>query len=109
MVQIVGKYQFVSSENFEDFIKNLDKELANAFLHTTPIVEVQQNDDQWVIAVFDQDKLFGTTNSFTLGEVYDEQLLAKGLTFKVGSILSRENVYRLNYIERKTYATSKDL
>ncbi|XP_018057051.1 PREDICTED: fatty acid-binding protein homolog 9-like [Atta colombica] len=82
MVQIVGKYQFVSSENFEDYIKNLGKgELINTFLQTTPIVEIQQNGDQWVVVVtISQDKTITTT--FKLGEVYDEQLPTPGLILK---------------------------
>ena len=90
MVQIVGKYQYVSSENFEDYIKNLGKgELINTFLQTTPIVEIQQNGDQWIIVVtISQDKTITTT--FKLGEVYDEQLPTPGLILKV------------DFIERKT-------
>ncbi|KAG5326528.1 FABP5 protein, partial [Acromyrmex heyeri] len=89
MVQIVGKYQYVSSENFEDYIKNLGKsELVNTFLQTTPIVEIQQNGDQWVVVVtISQDKTITTT--FKLGEVYDEQIPTSGLIFK--SVTTKES------------------
>ncbi|XP_018340902.1 PREDICTED: fatty acid-binding protein homolog 9-like isoform X2 [Trachymyrmex septentrionalis] len=88
MVQIVGKYQYVSSENFEDYIKNLGKgELVNIFLQTMPIVEIQQNGDQWVVVVtLSQDKTFTTT--FKLGEIYEEQPSA-GLSFK--SVTTKES------------------
>ena len=88
MVQIVGKYQYVSSENFEDYIKNLGKdELVNIFLQTMPIVEIQQNGDQWVVVVtLSQDKIITTT--FKLGEIYEEQF--SGLSFKVGSFIERK-------------------
>ncbi|KYN14127.1 PREDICTED: fatty acid-binding protein homolog 5-like [Trachymyrmex cornetzi] len=89
MVQIVGKYQYVSSENFEDYIKNLGKgELVDTFLQTTPIVEIQQNGDQWVVVVtINQDKTITTT--FKLGEIYDEHLPTPGLTFK--SVTTKES------------------
>lgn len=84
MVQIVGKYQYVSSENFEDYIKSLGKaDLADAFLQATPVVEIQQNGDQWIVVVTSQGKT--VTATFKLGEVYDEQLPSQGLIFKVGS------------------------
>ncbi|KAG5322207.1 RABP2 protein, partial [Pseudoatta argentina] len=88
MVQIVGKYQFVSSENFEDYIKHLGKsEFVNMFLQTTPIVEIQQNGDQWVVIVtISQDKTITTT--FKFGEVYDEQL-SSGFIFK--SVTTKES------------------
>ncbi|XP_018340901.1 PREDICTED: fatty acid-binding protein homolog 5-like isoform X1 [Trachymyrmex septentrionalis] len=89
MVQIVGKYQYVSSENFEDYIKNLGKgELVNIFLQTMPIVEIQQNGDQWVVVVtLSQDKTITTT--FKLGEIYEEQLPSAGLSFK--SVTTKES------------------
>ncbi|XP_011863240.1 PREDICTED: fatty acid-binding protein homolog 5-like isoform X2 [Vollenhovia emeryi] len=83
-MQIVGKYQYMSSENFEDYIKSLGKaDLADAFLQATPVVEIQQNGDQWVVVVTSQGKT--VTATFKPGEVYDEQLPSQGLVFKVGS------------------------
>lgn len=83
MVQIVGKYQYMSSENFEDYIKSLGKaDLADAFLQATPVVEIQQNGEQWIVVVTSQGKT--VTATFKLGEVYDEQLPSQGLVFKVG-------------------------
>lgn len=82
MVQIVGKYQYVSAENFEEYVKSLGKtELGDAFLQSTPIVEVQQNGDQWIITVSNKGKT--GTATFKLGEVYEEQLLSLPATFKV--------------------------
>jgi len=82
MVQIVGKYQHESSENFEDYIKSLGQaDLVDVFLQATPVVEIQQDDDQWVVVVTSQGKT--VTVTFKLGEVYDEQLPTAGLVFKV--------------------------
>ncbi|XP_018393009.1 PREDICTED: fatty acid-binding protein homolog 5-like [Cyphomyrmex costatus] len=88
MVQVVGKYQYVSSENFEDYIKSLGKgDIAEAFLQSRPIVEIQQNGDQWIVLVtVSQDKTISA--SFKPGEAYDEQLPSLGLNFK--SVTTKE-------------------
>ncbi|XP_011632554.1 fatty acid-binding protein 2, liver-like [Pogonomyrmex barbatus] len=87
MVQIVGKYQYVSGENFEDYIKSLGKaDLADTFLQATPVVEIQQNGEQWVVVVTSQGKT--VTATFKPGEVYDEQLPSQGLVFK--SVTTKE-------------------
>ncbi|XP_032686831.1 fatty acid-binding protein 1, liver-like [Odontomachus brunneus] len=87
MVQIVGKYQFVSAENFEDYLKSLGKtELAEVFAQAAPVVEIQQNGDQWVITVSSKGKSGSAT--FKIGEPYDEQLLSLPTSFK--SVTTRE-------------------
>ncbi|TGZ38499.1 fatty acid-binding protein 1, liver-like [Temnothorax americanus] len=87
MAQIVGKYEYVSSENFEDYVKSLGKaELADMFLQATPIVEIQQNGDQWVVTVTRKDKT--VTNTFKPGEEYDEQLPTQGIVFQ--SVTTKE-------------------
>lgn len=85
MVQIVGKYQYTSAENFEEYVKSLGKaELMDAFLQSSPVVEIQQNGDQWIITVTSKGKT--VTATFKLGEVYEEQLPSQqGLVFKVGN------------------------
>lgn len=100
MVQIVGKYQYDSSENFENYIKSLGKgDLADAFLQATPVVEIQQNGDQWVVVVTSQGKT--VTATFKPGEVYDEQLPSQGLVFKVGPTeRERECIASIVCIER---------
>ncbi|KAL0129281.1 hypothetical protein PUN28_004172 [Cardiocondyla obscurior] len=86
-MQIVGKYQYVSSENFEDYVKSLGKaDLADAFLQATPVVEIQLNGDQWVVVVTSQGKT--VTATFKPGEVYDETLPSQGLVFK--SVTTKE-------------------
>ncbi|XP_012235751.1 fatty acid-binding protein 1 [Linepithema humile] len=88
MVQIVGKYQYTSNENLEEYIKSLGKgELADVFLQTSPVVEIQQNGEQWVVTVTSQGKT--ATATFKLGEVYDEQLPSAGISFK--SVTTRES------------------
>lgn len=94
MVQIVGKYQYVSAENFEDYLKSLGKtELGEVFAQSAPVVEIQQNGDQWVITVSSKGKSGSAT--FKLGEVYDEQLLSLPASFKVGHRCSPQTKSRL--------------
>lgn len=89
MAQIVGKYQYVSHENLEEYIKSLGKgELADVFLQTSPVVEIQQNGDQWMVVVTSQGKT--ATATFKPGEVYDEQLPSAGISFKVRCRLACE-------------------
>ncbi|XP_014480353.1 PREDICTED: fatty acid-binding protein 1, liver-like [Dinoponera quadriceps] len=92
MVQIVGKYQYVSAENFEEYLNTLgNTEIAQSFLHSTPIIEVQQNGEQWVITVNNKGKT--GCAKFKLGEVYEEQLLSLPNSFK--SVTTREgNCFR---------------
>ncbi|CAL1683942.1 unnamed protein product [Lasius platythorax] len=88
MAQIVGKYQFVSGENTDEFVKSIGKsEITDTFLQSTPIVEIQQNGDQWVVAITSQNKT--VTSTFKLGEVYDERFPSQSVGFK--SVTTKEN------------------
>jgi len=83
MVQIVGKYQYTSAENFDEYIKSFGRtEVSEMFLRSTPLVEIQQNGEQWVITVTNQGKSVNTA-TFKLGETYDELLPSQGITVKV--------------------------
>lgn len=87
MAHIVGKYQFVSSENTEEFIKSIGKpELTDTFVHATPVVEIQLNGDQWVSTITNQTKT--ATSTFKLGEVYDERFPSQSIVFK--SVTTKE-------------------
>ncbi|KYQ51012.1 hypothetical protein ALC60_09891 [Trachymyrmex zeteki] len=108
MVQIVGKYQYVSSENFENYIRSLDKgDLVDTFLQTMPIVEIQQNDDQWyIIVTISQDKTITVT--FKLGEVYDEyvsssQIIYKSVTTKEDNGFRTETPLSADFIGIRVY------
>lgn len=82
MAQIVGKYQYTSSENTDEFVKSIGKsETTDTFLQSIPIVEIQLNGDQWVITITSQDK--SATSTFKLGEVYDERFPSQNIPFKV--------------------------
>lgn len=83
MVQIVGKYEYTTAENFEEYMKSLGKpELVDMFMQSTPVVEVQQNGDQWTITVTSKGK--SVTSTFKLGEVYEEQMPSQqNIVFKV--------------------------
>ncbi|XP_017883204.1 14 kDa fatty acid-binding protein-like [Ceratina calcarata] len=73
MVQIVGKYQYVSHENFDEFMKALGQgELASVFLQSKPLIEVQNNGDQWSLTVNSDGRTSSAT--FKLGEPYEEKL-----------------------------------
>ncbi|EFN85977.1 fatty acid-binding protein 12 [Harpegnathos saltator] len=87
MVQIVGKYQHVSDENFDNYIKSLgNNDLIDTFLQSSPVVEVQQDGDQWTVSVTDKGKSGSAT--FKLGETYEEQMLSLPASFK--SVTTRE-------------------
>ncbi|KAH0950206.1 hypothetical protein HN011_005821 [Eciton burchellii] len=88
MVQIVGKYQYTSAENFDEYIKSFGRtEISEMFLRSTPLVEIQQNGEQWVITVTNQGKSVNTA-TFKLGETYDELLPSQGITVK--SVTTKE-------------------
>lgn len=90
MVQIVGKYQYVSNENFEEFMKALGhSELVNPFLQAKPLVDVQRNGDQWTIVVTTGDRT--TSASFKLNEPYEEKLPSSDRKFKV-CVINRVNM-----------------
>lgn len=82
MVQVDGKFQFVTSENFEEYLKALGQlEVAGNFALSQPIVEIQSNGDQYTITVDSNGKI--ATSTFKLGEFYDESLPSYGATLKV--------------------------
>ncbi|XP_017757722.1 PREDICTED: fatty acid-binding protein, liver-type-like [Eufriesea mexicana] len=90
MVQIVGKYQYVSNENFEEFMKALGHaELVNPFLQAKPLIDVQRNGDQWTIVVTSGDRT--TTASFKLNEPYEEKLPSSDRKFKSVTTLDGNN------------------
>ncbi|XP_029161598.1 fatty acid-binding protein, liver-like [Nylanderia fulva] len=87
MAHIVGKYQYESSENTEEFVKTIGKsELTDSFIQSSPIVEIQQNGDQWVVSITNQNKTVSST--FKLGDVYDERFPSQSVPFK--SVTTKE-------------------
>ncbi|XP_017790969.1 PREDICTED: fatty acid-binding protein 1, liver-like [Habropoda laboriosa] len=81
MVQIVGKYQHVSNENFEEFMKALGHpELVIPFLQSKAVVEVQRNADQWTITVTSDGKSSAAT--FKVNEPYEEKLPSSDRKFQ---------------------------
>ncbi|CAK9820418.1 Fatty acid-binding protein [Anthophora plagiata] len=73
MVQIVGKYQHVSNENLEEFVKTLGHaELAAPLLQSKAVVEIQKNGEQWTITVTSNGKT--STATFRVNEPYEEKL-----------------------------------
>ncbi|KZC04531.1 Cellular retinoic acid-binding protein 1 [Dufourea novaeangliae] len=73
MVQIAGKYQYISNENFEEFVNAMgQKEMAAPFLVSKPVVEISQNGDQWTVVISSDEKSSSTT--FKLNEPYEECL-----------------------------------
>ncbi|KAL2740621.1 fatty acid-binding protein 6-like [Vespula squamosa] len=88
MVQIIGRYQYVSSENFEEYLQAIGQyETAKPFLNSQPIIEISQNGDQWSVAIESNGKTALTT--FKLGEEYEENMPSfsgtlKSLTTKDG-------------------------
>lgn len=90
MSQITGKYQYVSGENFEEFIKKIigKPELVGILLEAAPAIEFQQNGDQWIVTIGNKDKI--VTSTFKLGEPYDEQLPSANLVLKVSYEISSQ-------------------
>lgn len=91
MVQIVGKYQHVSNDNYEEFIRSIgQQERASEALKFSPTVEIQKLSDdpeQYKIMVTGPSKeIF--TSTFVLGQPYDEVLPSlPDVTVKVGGSL----------------------
>ncbi|XP_053972113.1 fatty acid-binding protein homolog 9-like [Hylaeus volcanicus] len=80
MVQIVGKYEFVSNENFEAFVNAMgEKEMATPFLQGKPIIEISQNGDEWSVVINSEGRTSSTT--FKLNETYEEKLPSFNRTF----------------------------
>ncbi|XP_076245148.1 FABP-like protein [Calliopsis andreniformis] len=99
MVQIVGKYQYVSSENFEEFVKTMGMtEMAMPLMGSKPTVEISKNGDQWTIVVVAEDRT--STTTFKLNEPYDEKLPSYDRKFKSLTVQEGENF--------KTETTIKD-
>lgn len=87
--QIVGKYKYATGEIPDEFLNSIGKsELTNTFLQSTPVVEIQSTGDQYVITVTSQDKT--VTNSFKLGEAYDERFPSQSVAFKVSGESQRD-------------------
>ncbi|XP_043676114.1 fatty acid-binding protein, adipocyte-like [Vespula pensylvanica] len=81
MVQIVGRYQYVSAENFEEYLQAIGQyETAKPFLNSQPIIEISQNGDQWSVAIESNGKTALTT--FKLGEEYEENMPSFSDTLK---------------------------
>lgn len=105
MVQIVGKYQHVSNENFEEFLKSSGHpELAGPLLQSKPVVEITNNGDQWNIIVTSDNK--SSTSTFKLNEPFEEKLpsydrkfqsvaVLEGNTFKVTTEVADAKMYRV--------------
>lgn len=82
MAQIVGKYQYVSNENFEEFMNSLGhSELVTPFLHSKPLAEVRKNGDQWTIHVDSNGQ--SSTSTFKLNEPYEEKMPSSDRKFQV--------------------------
>lgn len=87
MVQIAGKYQHVSNNNYEEFIKSLgQQDRASDAVKSSPLLEIQKlndNPEQWKVTVTVSGKTLITT--FFLNQLYDEVLPSlPDLTVKVG-------------------------
>ncbi|XP_015172074.1 PREDICTED: fatty acid-binding protein, adipocyte-like [Polistes dominula] len=81
MVQVTGRYQYVSGENFEEYLQAIGQyETAKPFLNAQPIIEISQNGDQWVVTIESNGKTAVTT--FKLGEEYDENMPSFSGTLK---------------------------
>ena len=86
MVQIVGKYQHVSNENFEEFLKaSGHPDMAGPILQSKPVVEITNNGDQWNIVVMSDNKT--STSSFKLNEPFEEKLPAFDRKFQSVAVL----------------------
>lgn len=76
MVQVVGKYEHVKSEGFEEYLKTVggaaQAEAAKAFASSKPTFEVVEKGDEFVITVTNEGKTASTT--FKLGVPYDETM-----------------------------------
>ncbi|KAK0174917.1 hypothetical protein PV327_010625 [Microctonus hyperodae] len=89
MVQIVGKYEHVSSEGLEEYLRTAggieNAEAAKIFSRGKPSLEVSQVGDQWTITVTNEGKT--SVTKFHLGTPYDEAM-PHGIVFK--SVTNRD-------------------
>lgn len=87
MVQIVGKYEHERSENLEEYLKTVVGEehadKASTFAQSKPVLEVQNNGDDFTITVSNDGK--SNTTTFQLGVPYDETM-PHGVTMKVRGV-----------------------
>jgi len=81
MEHVVGKYQYVTCENMDEFLKDIDKSEFSDIMKSTLTVEVQVNDDQFTVIITNPER--SVTNTFKLGEVYDEWFPSQKVPFKV--------------------------
>ncbi|OTF74944.1 Group 13 mite allergen-like protein (Lipocalin), partial [Euroglyphus maynei] len=90
MVQFEGKYQLESSENFDEFLKELGVGfiLRNLAKTTTPTIEVVKDGDYWVIKTHTALKTTGIR--FKLGEEFDETRI-DGKTVKTNVVMEGDN------------------
>ncbi|XP_076625153.1 FABP-like protein [Colletes latitarsis] len=87
MVQIVGRYEYVSNENFDAFVNALgQKEYAAQLMTSKPIIEISQNGDEWTVVITSDGKSASTT--YKLNETYEEKLPSFDRTFP--SIATKE-------------------
>ena len=90
MVQIVGKYQYLSNENFEEFVKGMGlTEMATPFAGSKPTVEISRDGDQWTIVVTAEDRTSSTT--FKLSEPYEEKLPSYDRKFQSLTVQEGDN------------------
>ncbi|GAB1867653.1 hypothetical protein CAJAP_08732 [Camponotus japonicus] len=80
MEHVVGKYQYVTCENMDEFLKDIDKSEFSDIMKSTLTVEVQVNDDQFTVIITNPER--SVTNTFKLGEVYDEWFPSQKVPFK---------------------------
>ncbi|GAB1867608.1 hypothetical protein CAJAP_08687 [Camponotus japonicus] len=80
MEHIVGKYQYITCENMNEFLKDVGKSEFSDILKSTLTVEVQVNDDQFTVIISNSER--SVTSTFKLGEVYDEWFPSEKVPFK---------------------------
>ncbi|XP_015603130.1 fatty acid-binding protein [Cephus cinctus] len=89
MVQITGKYQHVADENFVEYLKAYgtgdDLSKAEVFAKSKPVIEIKENDGEWIMDVNNEGK--SSVTKFKLNEPFDE-VFPHGLTLK--SVVKKE-------------------
>ncbi|KAH9420626.1 fatty acid-binding protein-like [Dermatophagoides pteronyssinus] len=90
MVQFEGKYQLESSENFDEFLKELGVGfiLRNLAKTTKPTIEVVKDGDYWVIKT--HTSLKTTEIRFKIDEEFDESRM-DGKTVKTVVVMDGDN------------------
>ncbi|XP_066602710.1 uncharacterized protein [Prorops nasuta] len=103
MSKIPGTYEFMWSENFEEFMTYVGlAECAGKFLQSKPIVQFKEDNGTWTLIV-NQDGVI-TTSTFQLGKPYKEYL--PHLTMGLKCITTREgnNFKMTTYLENRTFS-----